>query len=92
MKQDFYKYIVRFPEGMRDRIHAEAAANHRSINNEIVHRVAQSYQAQEKGAAEGATSPRRDISQCAISAVNGSVCAELESLSSLIMDLGKATS
>ena len=33
-KQD--QYIVRLPEGMRDRIKAAAAANHRSMNAEIV--------------------------------------------------------
>jgi hypothetical protein len=33
-KQD--QYIVRLPEGMRDRIKAKAAANHRSMNAELI--------------------------------------------------------
>lgn len=36
-KQD--RYIVRMPDGMRDRIRAEAAANGRSMNAEIVARL-----------------------------------------------------
>ncbi|KAB8060443.1 Arc family DNA-binding protein [Janthinobacterium sp. FT14W] len=34
--QDSDKYIVRFPDGMRDRIAAAAKANNRSMNAEIV--------------------------------------------------------
>ena len=33
------KYIVRFPEGMRDEIAAAAQRNDRSMNAEIVHRL-----------------------------------------------------
>ncbi len=34
------RFIVRFPDGMRDRIRAEADANGRSMNAEIIHRLA----------------------------------------------------
>lgn len=33
------QYIVRFPDGMRDRIKDAAAANKRSMNAEIIHRL-----------------------------------------------------
>lgn len=33
------QYIVRFPDGMRDRLKAEAAANKRSLNAEIISRL-----------------------------------------------------
>lgn len=36
------KYIVRFPDGMRDRLKTEAAKSGRSLNAEIVHRLANS--------------------------------------------------
>lgn len=36
------KYIVRMPEGMRDRIKAAAQESGRSMNAEIIHRLAQS--------------------------------------------------
>ncbi len=39
-KQD--KFMLRFPDGMRDRIRDEADANGRSMNAEIVHRLRQS--------------------------------------------------
>jgi predicted DNA-binding protein len=35
--QDQDKYVVRFPDGMRDRLKALAAANGRSMNNQIIH-------------------------------------------------------
>ncbi|MGV2110159.1 Arc family DNA-binding protein [Agrobacterium salinitolerans] len=47
-KQD--QYIVRFPKGMRDAIKAVAAANHRSMNAEIIYRLSQAYNENEKGA------------------------------------------
>lgn len=37
--RDSDKYIVRFPEGMRDRIAEAAKANNRSMNAEIVARL-----------------------------------------------------
>ncbi len=40
--RDSEKYIVRFPEGMRDRIAALAKTNNRSMNAEIVARLQQS--------------------------------------------------
>lgn len=40
-KQD--KFMLRFPDGMRDRIREEAEANGRSMNAEIIHRLEQSF-------------------------------------------------
>lgn len=40
-KQD--QYIVRFPDGMRDRIRDEAAKNNRSMNAEIIARLEASF-------------------------------------------------
>lgn len=37
------QYIVRFPAGMRDRLKAEAAANKRSLNAEIIARLEASF-------------------------------------------------
>lgn len=37
--QDQDRYIVRFPDGMRDRLKSEASANGRSLNAEIIHRL-----------------------------------------------------
>ncbi|WP_075289895.1 Arc family DNA-binding protein [Pararhizobium arenae] len=34
------KYVVRFPDGMRDQIKAEAEKSGRSMNGEIIHRLA----------------------------------------------------
>lgn len=39
------KFIVRLPEGMRDRISEAARANNRSMNAEIVARLQQTFQA-----------------------------------------------
>lgn len=39
--QDQDKYVLRFPDGMRDRLKDEAAKNGRSLNAEIVFRLAQ---------------------------------------------------
>ena len=40
--RDADKYVVRFPDGMRDRIAEEAKANNRSMNAEIIARLEQS--------------------------------------------------
>lgn len=45
-KQPGDKYIVRFPEGMRDRIAEEAARSNRSMNAEIVSRLEASFNAE----------------------------------------------
>lgn len=37
------QYIVRFPDGMRDRLKQEAAKNNRSLNAEIIARIQQSF-------------------------------------------------
>lgn len=39
MTQDQNKYVVRFPDGLRDEIKGAAARNSRSMNAEIVHRL-----------------------------------------------------
>lgn len=39
MRQAAEKYIVRFPDGMRDRLRQQAKANRRSMNSEIVHHL-----------------------------------------------------
>lgn len=41
--QDQDKFIVRLPDGMRDRIKAAADANNRSMNAEIVARLSDSF-------------------------------------------------
>lgn len=58
MRQTADKYIIRLPEGMRDRIRQRAEANRRSMNSEIVHYLDRALAAEnEKGPAEAATSP-----------------------------------
>lgn len=42
------KYIVRFPDGMRDRIADAAKANNRSMNSEIIARLLASFEPQER--------------------------------------------
>ena len=37
------QYIVRFPDGMRDMLKAEAAKNNRSLNAEIIARIEMSF-------------------------------------------------
>jgi hypothetical protein len=37
------KFVVRFPDGMRDQLKEAAAENGRSMNNEIVHRLGQTF-------------------------------------------------
>lgn len=52
------KFVVRLPDGMRDRIRVNAEANRRSMNSEIVHYLDRALAAEEaKGPAEAATSP-----------------------------------
>ncbi len=41
------KYIIRFPDGMRDRLKEEAKTNNRTLNAEIVARLQNSFDAQE---------------------------------------------
>ncbi|MES2187980.1 MAG: Arc family DNA-binding protein [Pseudomonadota bacterium] len=40
------KFVVRFPEGMRDRIAASAKVAARSMNAEVVHRLARSFESE----------------------------------------------
>jgi plasmid stability protein len=46
------QYMVRFPEGMRDRLKAAAAENGRSMNTEIIARLEQSFEPYEPRTAE----------------------------------------
>lgn len=41
------QYIVRFPDGMRERLKSEAAKNRRSLNAEIIDRLENSFTADE---------------------------------------------
>lgn len=51
-------YLLRMPDGMRDRIRRKANANRRSMNSEIVHYLDRALAAEEaKGPAEVAASP-----------------------------------
>lgn len=43
MQKDKEKYVVRFPEGLRDLVKETAYANGRSINGEIMFRLRQAY-------------------------------------------------
>lgn len=43
LPQSADKYIVRFPDGMRDRLKKAAAANNRTLNAEIIRRLEQSF-------------------------------------------------
>lgn len=47
--QDADKYIVRFPDGMRDRLKAAGQAAGRSLNAEIVYRLEQSFRLETAG-------------------------------------------
>lgn len=58
MRQAADKFIVRLPDGMRERIREKAAANRRSINAEIVHYLDRALAAEnEKGPAATAIAP-----------------------------------
>lgn len=48
--RDAEKFLVRLPDGLREQIKATADENLRSMNSEIVFRLAQSYQSQMKKA------------------------------------------
>lgn len=50
---------IRLPDGMRDRIRRNAAANHRSMNSEIVHYLDRALAADQEKAPEGARFPHR---------------------------------
>lgn len=52
------QFVVRMPNGMRDRIKAAAAINRRSMNSEIVLHLERALRSEnENGPAEAATSP-----------------------------------
>ncbi len=56
------QFVVRFPDGMRDRLKEAAAANGRSMNAEIVTRILQSFDAY-----PGAEDLRRQLEENTIS-------------------------
>ncbi|MBX8556992.1 Arc family DNA-binding protein [Pseudomonas cichorii] len=41
--RDADKFVVRLPDGMRDRIHVVALSNHRSMNSEILERLERTF-------------------------------------------------
>ncbi|MBN9334909.1 Arc family DNA-binding protein [Devosia sp.] len=58
MQREAEKYIVRFPDGMRDRLRQQAKANRRSMNSEIVHHLDRALAAEnENGPAATAIAP-----------------------------------
>lgn len=65
------KYIVRFPDGMRDRLKAEAKANNRTLNAEIVARLQESFNPSPNifindiGGVTALVSPRTKLTQLA---------------------------
>lgn len=50
--RDSDKFMLRFPEGMRDRISEAAKANGRTMNAEIVHRLEKSFAAEQPASAQ----------------------------------------
>lgn len=42
------KFVLRLPEGLRDRINLEAGKNHRSMNGEIIARIDRSLDLEDK--------------------------------------------
>jgi hypothetical protein len=44
--RDSDKFVVRFPNGMRDKISWSAEKGHRSMNSDIIHRLARSMAAE----------------------------------------------
>lgn len=64
MQRGADKYIVRFPNGMRDRIRQQAKANRRSMNSEIVHVLDRALAAEnENGPAATAIAPDLNTTQ-----------------------------
>lgn len=63
------RFIVRFPDGMRDRISEAAKAGHRSMNAEIVARIRRSFELDEAGnvaqtgADQGAAGLKKEIAR-----------------------------
>ncbi|WP_072866488.1 Arc family DNA-binding protein [Devosia limi] len=53
------KFVIRLPAGLRDRIKQHAAANHRTMNAEIIHHL-DAVLGKAKGPAEAPTSPSHD--------------------------------
>jgi hypothetical protein len=52
-RRELDKFILRFPDGMRDLIAEEAKANNRSMNAEVVSRLQNSFEKGEAGTGGG---------------------------------------
>jgi hypothetical protein len=52
-RRELDKFILRFPDGMRDLIAEEAKANNRSMNAEVVSRLQNSFEKDEAGTGGG---------------------------------------
>lgn len=84
-KPDANKYIVRFPDGMRDRIKEAAEKSGRSMNAEIIHRLEQSLHYSDD--------PMGDKGEfAAITRSIGQVQSNIEKLISIVSDGTKKTS
>ncbi len=57
MKEEPYKYVVRLPPAMRDKIAEAANHYHRSMNSEIVARLEQSFGVLPQGSVERQVEP-----------------------------------
>lgn len=55
------RFIVRMPEGMRDQIAEHAAANHRSMNSEIIARLQASLGAEQSTRTSNDTGSQEDL-------------------------------
>ena len=63
MANGTYALTVRMPDKMRERIRRQAAANHRSVNSEVVYHLDRALAAEEaKGPASAPTLPSHDQS------------------------------
>lgn len=57
MKKDSYKYVVRLPPTMRNKLAEAAGHYHRSVNSEIVARLEQSFGVLPQGSVERQVEP-----------------------------------
>jgi len=98
--QDQDKYIVRFPDGMRDRLKAEAAKNNRSLNAEIIARLQESLSNEaQSGVVEAlAGTFKRDKQQAGLGPILDAMAREeyraladrMAAIESLLKDIGRS--
>lgn len=55
------QYMLRFPDGMRERLKAEAARNGRSLNAEIIHRLEGSFPSGDAKPIEGRRPTKAEV-------------------------------